>query len=570
MESTLDYSLLAKSCQELEDTSSYLEKNSIISSLLKETPPEKLEMVVTMLLGRIFPAHVSQETGIGLQQLKKAVGRSTGYSQDKIEDLMEELGDLGEVAEKLIEEKKQMTLADESLTVEKVFERLRKLPDITGEGSVDRKISTVSELLTAASPVEGKFIVRTILGDLRIGVAEGRLRDSISEAFDIPSESVEHAYMLTTDYGKVAKAAAEDGEKGLSKLDLSVGHPVNPMLAQRSEDIEEVLDRMGEKAAFEIKLDGIRIQPHKKGEEVFLFTRRMENYTDMFPELEEAVRSSIKPENAIVDGELVAIDKETGEPMPFQEVLRRRRKYDIEKTAKEIPVRIHLFDVLLSGDTTLIEKPYRERRKELEKIIDHGKKIKIVENKILGDVKSIRDFRGEAISEGHEGLLAKDLDSPYRAGKREFAWLKIKAQVETLDLVVLGAFAGKGDRAGTYGSYLLGAWDDESENLKTVTKVGSGFTDEDLEELTERFEKLKVGSEPSNVNSEIDPDYWFSPQEVFEINYEEIQRSPSEAHTSGFGLRFPRYIRIREDLDSSSADTVSDVERLFEKQEKRE
>ncbi|MFW5912108.1 MAG: ATP-dependent DNA ligase [Candidatus Hadarchaeota archaeon] len=565
----MEYRRFAEACQNLEETSSYLQKNSIISGLLSKTPPQDLEMVVTMILGRIFPAHVSRETGIGLQQLKKAVGRSTGYSQSKIEELMEELGDLGKVAEKLIMNKKQMTFADEDLTVEKVYESLRSLPEITGDGSVDRKISTISELLTSASPLEGKFIVRTILGDLRIGVAEGRLRDSIAEAFDVSPESVEHAYMLTTDYGKVAKAAAEGGEKGLSELDLSVGHPVNPMLAQRAENIEEIMRRMEGRAAFEIKLDGIRIQPHKKGDQVFLFTRRMENYTDMFPELKSEILSSIVPDEAIVDGELVAIDKKTGEPMPFQEVLRRRRKYDIEKTAEEIPVQVYLFDVLLSGQLTMIGEPYGERRNELRKIVDSSDKVRVVESKILDSVEDVIEFRDLAVSEGHEGLLAKDLESMYRAGKREFSWLKLKAEVETLDLVVVGAFAGKGDRAGKFGSYLLAAWDEDSDKLKTVTKVGSGFSDEELDLLTERFENMRVGGRPSNVKSEIEPDYWFSPKEVFEINYEEIQRSPSEAHTSGFGLRFPRYMGIREDLDASSADTVSDVKRLFERQEKR-
>ncbi|KXA88981.1 hypothetical protein AKJ57_06015, partial [candidate division MSBL1 archaeon SCGC-AAA259A05] len=425
----MDYSTLAEACRDLEDTSSYLDKNSIIAGLLKETPSEKLEIVVPLLLGRVFPAYTSQETGIGLQQLKKAVGKATGYSSPEIEDLMEELGDLGEVAEQLTEERKQMTLAQETLSVSKVFQNLQRLPEITGEGSVDRMIATVAELLTAASPVEAKFVVRTVLGDLRIGIAEGRLRDSIAEAFDVPPETVEHAYMLTTNYGKVARVAAEEGEEGLSELGLTVGHPVNPMLAQRSGSIEEVLERMGGEAAFEIKLDGIRIQPHKKEDKIFLFTRRMEDYTDMFPDLEDAVKNSIEPPKAIVDGELVAIDKDTGKPMPFQEVLRRRRKYDIEDVAEEIPVHIYLFDVLLSEDETVLDRPYKNRRKELERIVDPEEKVKIVEHRALGGTAEIEAFRNEAISKGHEGLLAKDLESTYRAGRREFAWLKIKAEV---------------------------------------------------------------------------------------------------------------------------------------------
>ncbi|KXA99328.1 hypothetical protein AKJ42_03380, partial [candidate division MSBL1 archaeon SCGC-AAA261C02] len=451
----MKYLSLAKSLEKLEDTTSYLEKNSIIADLLKETPSESMEMVVRLLLGRVYPAYVSQETGIGLQQLKKAVGKATGYSADDIDDLMEDIGDLGDVAEELTREKKQVTLAEGTLNVEEVYKNIHKLPTITGKGSVGRKTKTVDKLLADASPIEAKFIIRTVLGDLRIGVAEGRLRDAIAEAFDVSPESVEHAYMLTTDYGKVAKAVAEEGGEGLEGLGLTVGHPINPMLAQRSEGIDDILERMDGKAAFEIKLDGIRVQPHKKDDEVFLFTRRMEDYTSMFPELEKPLKKALKSDHAIVDGELVAINRDTGKPMPFQEVLHRRRKYDIKEVAEEIPVEIHLFDVLLAGEKTILDQPYIKRREKLEEIVKPSDKVKIVEQKTLTNPEEIKNFQQQALSKGHEGLLAKDLNSNYRAGRREFAWLKMKAKAETLDLAVIGAYAGKGKRAGLYGSYLL-------------------------------------------------------------------------------------------------------------------
>ncbi|KXB07583.1 hypothetical protein AKJ54_00090, partial [candidate division MSBL1 archaeon SCGC-AAA382K21] len=272
---------------------------------------------------------------------------------------------------------------------------------------------------------------------------------------------------------------------------------------------------------------------------------------------------------AIVDGELVAIKKNTESPMPFQEVLRRRRKYDIRDVAEDIPVHIYLFDVLLSGGNTVLDKPYVDRRAELENIVDSGEKVKLVENRILDNTEDIETFRSQSISMGHEGLLAKDLDSTYRAGKREFAWMKLKAGVETLDFVVVGAFAGKGDRTGTFGSYLVAGRDEETGRLKTVSKVGSGFTDEDLENLTKFFEELRISDKPSDLDSEIEPDYWFKPKEVFEINYEEIQKSPKNVHTSGYGLRFPRYVKTRDDLDASSVDAIEDMESLFKKQDNR-
>ncbi len=279
------YSTLAEAFERLEKTASYLEKNSVISDLLRQTPAEDMERVVMLLLGRTSPAYISRETGVGLAQLKKAVSSAAGYSPSEIDKLMRDIGDLGEVARRLMEKKRQVSLFIERLTVKKVFEGIRRLPDISGGGSVDRKIDAISELLTNGSPLEAKFIVRSVLGDIRIGVAEGRLRDAIASAFKIEPDEVEHAYMLTTDYSLVARAAAEGGAKGLKKLGVSVGHPVNPMLAQRAGDIGEILERMKGKAAFEIKLDGIRIQVHRDGDKVTLFTRRMEDYTAMFPDI---------------------------------------------------------------------------------------------------------------------------------------------------------------------------------------------------------------------------------------------------------------------------------------------
>jgi DNA ligase-1 len=466
--------------------------------------------------------------------------------------------------------KKQVTLFAKPLTVRKVFDNIKSLPEITGEGSVDRKIAAVAELLTSASPLEAKYVTRTVLGDLRIGVAEGRLRDAIASAFNVSPEVVEHAYMLTTDYSVVAKAAAAGRKRGLEELGLQVGHPVSPMLAQRAEDVDEVLRRMEGKAAFEIKLDGIRIQVHKDGEKINLFTRRMEDYTSMFPDLIEPLRQALKPERAIVDGELVAIDPRTRKPMPFQEVLKRRRKYEIKRAIEEIPVEIHLFDVLMSGKQTFLDQPFVKRRAMLEKLVKPVKgKVLIVEQLITGDREEINAFMRKSLEIGHEGLLAKDLEASYRAGRREFIWLKLKPTLETLDLVVVGALYGKGKRAGYFGSYILAARDEKSGRYKTVTKCGSGYTDEDLKELTKLFKKFRLKKPHPDVDIEIDCDVHLEPKIVFETIYEEIQVSPAEKHTSGMGLRFPRYVRIREDRRPQEATTVKEIAELFKRQEKR-
>lgn len=423
--------------------------------------------------------------------------------------------------------------------------------------------------MTNSTPLEAKFVTRTILGDLRIGVAEGRLRDAIASAFDVNPDAVEHAYMLTTDYAVVAKAAAAGCERGLQKLGLSVGHPVNPMLAQRAESIDEVLERMKGKAAFELKLDGIRIQAHKSGDRVTLFTRRMEDYTAMFPDLVDPIRQALKPKQAIVDGELVAIDPHTGKPMAFQEVLKRRRKYEIKEAIKQIPVEIHFFDVLMSDGKTLLDEPYTKRRKALERIVKPSAKVMVVEQLVTEKREEIQAFMNKVMAMGHEGLLAKDLGASYRAGRREFVWLKLKPVLETLDLVVVGALYGKGKRAGVFGSYILAARDEDSGQFRTVTKCGSGYTDEDLKDLTKIFKKVQLKKPHESVDIEINCDAYFEPKVVFEIVYEEIQVSPEEKHTGKFGLRFPRYIRLREDRRPEEINTVQEIEQLYSEQQKR-
>jgi len=563
------YTTLAETFEKLEKTASYLQKNEVIVDLLKKTPAEEMERVVLLLLGRTNPAHVSKETGVGLQQLKKAVAKASGYSSSEVDKLMRQIGDLGEVARQLLGKKEQVTFSSEHLTVKKVFENVRALPDISGEGSVDKKIAAIAELLSNSAPLEAKYVTRTVLGDLRIGVAEGRLRDAIATAFKVSQDAVEHAYMLTTDYAVVAKSAAARGEKGLEKLELSVGHPVNPMLAQRAESIDEVLERMGGKAAFEIKLDGIRIQAHKDGDKITMFTRSMEDYTNMFPDLIDPIRRALKSKRAILDGELVAIDKKTGKPMPFQEVLKRRRKYEIKKTIEQIPVEIHFFDVLLSDGETLLDEPYTKRRGVLEKILKPTDKIMIVEQEITGDKEEIQKFMSKALAMGHEGLLAKDLNANYRAGRREFVWLKLKPVLETLDLVVVGGLYGKGKRAGFFGSYLLAALDEGTGRFKTISKCGSGYTDEDLKELTKMFKKIQLNKPHPEVDIEIDCDAYFEPRVIFETAFEEIQVSPAEKHTSGLGLRFPRFIRVREDRRPQEAATIKEIMRLFEAQERK-
>ncbi|MCK4405940.1 MAG: ATP-dependent DNA ligase, partial [Hadesarchaea archaeon] len=293
-------------------------------------------------------------------------------------------------------------------------------------------------------------------------------------------------------------------------------------------------------------------------------------YTKMFPDIIDPLRQALKPKRAIVDGELVAVDKRTGKPMPFQEVLKRRRKYEIKQAIEQIPVEIYVFDLLMSDGNVVLDEPYVKRRMALERIVKEVKgKVMMVEQRVLDKPDEIKEFMDWSIKIGHEGLLAKDLEASYRAGRREFVWLKLKPVLETLDLVVVGGLYGKGKRAGFFGSYILAARDGKTGRFKTVTKCGSGYTDEDLKELTKLFKKIQLKKPHPDIDIEIDCDAHFEPKIVFEVVYEELQVSPAEKHTSGFGMRFPRYIRIREDRRPNEINTIQEIAEVFRKQEKR-
>ena len=449
------------------------------------------------------------------------------------------------------------------LQANEVLETLQMLPKISGAQAVDRKVQLLTGLLSKSLPKETKFIIRTVLGDLRTGFREDRMKDAISNAFAVPAEAVEHAYSLLLDYGKVANLAAKGGTPALENISVSVGHPIRPMLAQQSGKITEVVARLG-KAAYEIKLDGIRCQVHKSENNIRLFSRGLEDYTRMFPDIVRAVRESVVSKQTVLDGELVAMDTKKGRPYPFQEVLKRRRKYDIQKVATEFPVTLYLFDILLIDGRTVIREPYSTRRDILEKIVTKSKKVRVVEQKVLECTKDIFAFQNNAITEGHEGLIAKALDSPYKPGKREFRWLKLKPILETLDLVVVGVFAGSGKRANLFGSYLLATLDPATKRFKTVTSVGSGISDKQLADFTNMFNSIVCENKSPNVDSEIVPFHWVTPQVVMEIAFEEIQKSADSKHTSGYGLRFPRVVRVRHDKNTEDVSTIEYIKHLYE------
>lgn len=556
--SDMRYSELAELYRRLEKTTLKTLKTKFVADFLKKTPDELLEIVPYLILGKVFPDWDERELGVGEKLLIKAVSMATGVPEREIENSVRDTGDLGESVALALKKKKQRSFFSQPLTIKRVYDTLVKVAEAAGEGSQDRKMKYLANLFMDAEAEEGKYLARTVLGTMRTGVAEGLMRDAIAEAFRVKAELVERAYMLTSDFGYVAKVAKLEGNEGLSRVRIQVGKPIRPMLAQNAANVKEALIEMGGKAAFEIKYDGARVQVHRDGDRVVVYSRRLENVTKSIPDVVSAILESIKVEKAIVEGELVAVGEE-GKPRPFQYVLRRfRRKYNIEEMVEKIPLELNLFDVLYVDGEALIDTPFAERRKKLEEIIAQSERIKLAEQLVTDNAEEAEKFYQRALELGHEGLMAKRLDSTYEPGNRGKKWLKIKPTMEDLDLVIIGAEWGEGRRAHLLGSFLVAAYDPHSGEFVPVGKVGSGFTDEDLVEFTKMLKPLIRGGEGKYVEIE--------PKVVIQVTYQEIQKSPK--YKSGFALRFPRYVALREDKSPEEADTIERIAQLYELQER--
>jgi len=553
------YKELAELYRRLEKTTLKTLKTRFVADFLKKVEDEELlEIVPYLILGKVFPDWDERELGVGEKLLIKAVAMATGINAEWIENSVKDTGDLGESVALALQKRRQKSFFGQPLTIKRVYKTLVKVAETTGEGSQDRKLKYLANLFMDAEPIEGKYLARTILGIMRTGVAEGLLRDAIAEAFKVRPELVERAYMLTSDFGFVTKIAKLEGNDGLSKVTIQIGKPIKPMLAQMAASVREALIEMGGEAEFEIKYDGARVQVHKDGDKVIIYSRRLENVTKSIPEVVERIKKSINPEKAIVEGELVAVGEE-GRPRPFQYVLRRfRRKYNIQEMIEKIPLELNLFDVLYVDGENLIDTPFIERRRKLESMVEVNQWVKVAENLITKNPEEAEEFYHKALDMGHEGLMAKRLDAVYEPGNRGKKWLKIKPTMENLDLVIIGAEWGEGRRAHVLSSFLLGAYDPSTGTFVPVGKVGSGFTDEDLIEFTKMFKPLIKKEKGKFVEIE--------PKIVIEVTYQEIQKSPK--YESGFALRFPRYVALRDDKSPEDADTLERIAQLYELQER--
>jgi len=581
------YSDIADAYEKIEATTKRLEMTDLLVDLLKRTPKEIIDKVVYLTQGKIYPDFVKLEIGVAERLAIKALAHASGRRESEIEEDMKKTGDIGETAQKFIAQKRQLTFFQKPLTVQRVYETLDKMARASGSGAVDTKITLLAGLLADATPKEAKYIMRTVTGNLRLGIADMTVLDALAIAYGGGKETrelVERAYNISSDLGRVAKVLAEEGLEGIKKFKVVVGEPIRPMLAERLSSPEEILEKLGGKCIAEYKYDGERIQAHKKGDEITLFSRRLEDISDQYPDAIQLLRQHVKAKEAILEAECVAIDPDTGEMRPFQELMHRRRKYGIEKAMEEYPVSLFMFDALYVDGKDLTLEPYPVRRKALESVVKEGDRVKIAKHIITGDVKELETFFLEAIEEGCEGLMCKSIteDSVYQAGARGWLWIKYKRDyksemTDTVDLVVVGAFHGRGKRAGTYGALLLAAYNPDNDTFETVTKCGTGFTDEDLAKLPEMMKKHVISHKHPRVNSMIEADVWFEPKIVIEVLGAEITLSP--IHTcamdtirkgSGLAIRFPRFTgNYRLDKAAEDATTSNEIVEMYQKQLKK-
>jgi DNA ligase-1 len=565
----MKYSKLVEVYEDLEQNPSRLKKTEILSNFLKTLKQEKDKEIIYLLQGRVWPDYMEEEFGISHQLSIKALSKTTGLSSSEIVKKLKKIGDLGKVAEATVSQKSQSTLFSSKLTTEKVIENLKKLPELQGKGTVDRKISLITELLTSATPLEAKYIIRTLLNDLRIGVASGTIRDSIVQACFTKedkeaSKLVQDAYDKSTDLALVFNQACKN-KSALSKVTLSPGKPIKVMLALKAEDFEDAFKRVGKPAALEYKYDGFRMLINKdETGEIKIFTRRQDNVTKQFPEVKEYAEKFIKAKTYVIDAEAVGYDPKTKAYTPFQSVSQRiKRKYDIESMAKQLPVEINVFDIVYYNGKSLINEPFKERSKILRKITKKEKyKLKPAEQIITSNIKEAQKFNQKALGEGEEGIMIKNLESQYKPGSRVGHMLKLKTQAQELDLVITGAEYGKGKRAGWLSSFDIAC--KHEDKFLGIGKVGTGIKEKGdaVQEGGASFAELTKLLKPLIIE-EKDKHIFVKPKIVIEVTYQDMQKSPT--YNSGFALRFPRLARMRPDKKPSQIATLQEIKTDFKR-----
>lgn len=568
----------------MESTTKRLELTQHLVDLFKVTPKESISKIVYLIQGKLRPDFEGVELGVAEKLAIRAIAKSSGSSVRKIQEIFIVDGDLGHAASKALEQKTQTTFLAQQITAERVYDTLLKIAKLEGARSQDMKMKYISSLLNDATPQEAKFILKIIMGTLRLGIADNTVMDALAIAYTgsrTNREKLEAAYNVSSDLGRVAEIIAEKNVDGLKEFQVSLFSPIRPMLAERVKSAKEAGEKLGKEFAAEYKLDGERIQIHLSGDRVILFSRRLENITSHYPDIVENIPKALKTQEVILEAEAVAINENTGEFLPFQELMHRRRKYNIDRMVSRYPITLNLFDIMYLNGKDLLNSTYEERRKKLESITVENEFVKLVPKIIARSENEVEDFLENGINAGCEGLMLKVLDAPYRAGARGSNWLKLKREYrnelgDSLDLVVIGAFFGKGRRTGRYGTLLLATYNQENDTFQSICKVGTGFTDENLDQFYQILSSKVTIKKNPRIESGMEPDVWFEPELVIEVVASEITLSP--VHTcakdmirkgSGLALRFPKFTgKIRDEKAAEDASTDHEIVALYKNQKK--
>ena len=581
----IKFETFTKTLKKLENTSSQNEMVETLAKTFKNLGEDEIGEVCYLVLGKIGPGYEDVNLGLSEKTVQSAISIASGYTKAKVIEETRSLGDIGEVAGKMLKDsqKKFKKLMDyKEPSVNDIYNGFRKIAFTSGKGSQKVKTETLASMLLDTDYMGRKYIARYANGKMRLGIGDMTILNALSVSFFGSKEKkkeLEHAYNISSDIGLIARILHSKGLPGVKEIKISLNRPIMAMLAQRVSKFREIREKIeSQDISAEEKFDGERIQAHKNGKSIKLFSRRLTDVTRQFPDLIEHIEKYVKVENAILDGEVMAYDFKNDIFDSFQILMQRRRKYRIKKYREKVPVRYMLFDILYVGGKSFMDKSYPQRREKLETIVEGSKYIALANRRVSSDLDEIDDFFQECINKNLEGIVCKSCakDSYYKAGGREWSWIKWKKEYlselsDTLDLVIIGAFAGRGRRSGTYGALLCAAYNSDEDMFQTVCKLGTGFSDEQLTRLPQKLEDAKVKQSPARVTvtKEMNPDFWFAPKYVAEVLGSEITKSPvhtcnwNETEKQGLALRFPRFIRWREEKFPEQATSSKEILEMY-------
>ncbi len=583
------FSELAGYYEKLEAVSSRLAMVDILADLLNKAGKEEVSKVIYITQGVLAPPFEGVEFGMAEKLVEESIAMATGFTKAEVERTYRSKGDMGATAMELRSKSKLKRMSSHSYTVMEVYEHMLKMATTAGHGSKDIKIKMLANLIAAATPVEAKYLAKYPLDELRMGVGDATVLEALSKAATGDRKlkgELENAYNLCSDLGLVGEKLMNGGEQAVRNFRISVFRPIRPALAERLPTAEQILEKMHGIASVEQKYDGFRCQVHKDGRKVRIFSRRLENTTEMFPDLVDAAIQEIGAGSIILDGEAIAFNEDTGEFRPFQETIKRKRKHGIEEKAASLPLHLFAFDILYLNGEDYMKEPYKRRREELEKLLK-GNHIIVPSNRIVTTVpKELEGFFERSIEGGLEGIVAKDLESRYKPGAREFSWIKMKRSYkgelsDTIDLVIIGYYRGRGMRSEFQFGGLLGAVYNEKRDLfESVSRIGSGFSEAQMVELREKLDRIKTKAKPARVDSVVEPDFWVTPKYVITVRADEITKSPThtcgkekqhDGSEVGYALRFPRLVgeeTIRSDKGPEEASTTEEIIEMYNLQKR--